>query len=285
MIAYEKAKAGVVEPVSVGVAKTAPGTINDLVAQYYQSLRFTQKRPATQRNYKSVIEPFRAEYGEGKVAALQPQIIEAILAKVAARSTSSAFNLPKRLHMLMTYAIKLGFRTDNPMLLVDKVEHERKGYETWEEEDIAKFRAHWKIGTTQRLTFELLLHTGLRVSDAVRLGPQHLKKGVHTIVVQKTRKEVGIPLHVDLVPVLDAITEKHLTYLATAYGGRSRSSQRLTISLSTRRRMRTCRRTDQRMGFARPSVFGWRKRVAMPFASWPSPDTRALPKCRHTSRA
>lgn len=227
-IAYHKALEGKPDKPSAGEVKTIKGSINDLIVQYYQSLRFIQKADATKRNYKSVIEPFRAEYGDGPVADMRPKDIEAILAKVAARSTSSAYNLRKRLHMLMGFAIKRGFRTDNPMHLVDRVEHETKGYEHWEEDDIAKFRAHWKIGTTQRLAFEILLHTGLRVSDAVRLGPQHLKKGVHTIVVQKTKKEVGIPLHVDLVPVLDAITDRQLTYLATKYGGRSRSSQGLT---------------------------------------------------------
>jgi integrase len=226
-IAYHKAMAGTPNRPSAGEAKTIKGSINDLIVQYYQSLKFIQKAEATKRNYKSVIEPFRAEHGDGPVADMRPKDIEAILAKVAARSTSSAYNLRKRLHMLMAFAIKRGFRTDNPMLLVDKVEHETKGYEHWEEDDIAKFRAHWKIGTTQRLAFEILLHTGLRVSDAVRLGPQHLKKGVHTIVVQKTKKEVGIPLHVDLVPVLDAITDRHLTYLATRQG-RSRSSKAFT---------------------------------------------------------
>lgn len=226
-IAYHKAKEGNPEMPTVGASRTVPGTVNDLIVQYYQSLSFTQTAEATKRNYRSVLEPFRKEYGDGQVAALKPHVIEAILAKVAARSTSSAYNLRKRLSKLMTFAMKRGFRTDNPMLLVDKVQHERKGFETWEEDDIAKFRAYWKIGTTQRLAFEILLHTGLRVSDAVRLGPQHLKKGVHTIVVQKTKKEVSIPLHVDLVPALNAITNRHLTYLATRQG-KSRSAKAFT---------------------------------------------------------
>lgn len=227
-IAYHKAMDGKPVKPSAGEAKTIKGSFNDLITQYYQSLRFTQKADATKRNYKSVIEPFRAEYGDGPVADVRPKDIEAILVKAAARSKPAAYNLRKRLHMLMAFAIKREFRPDNPVLLVDKVEYEAKGYEHWEEDDIAKFRARWKIGTTQRLAFELLLHTGLRVSDAVRLGPQHLKNGVHTIVVQKTKKEVSIPLHVDLVPVLAAISDKHLTYLATKYGGRSRSSKAFT---------------------------------------------------------
>jgi integrase len=226
-IAYHKAMAGVVEKPSVGADRTIPGSINALIVQYYQSLSFSQKADATKRNYKSVLEPFRREYGDGQVAALKPHIIEAILIKIKERSAPAAYNLRKRLCLIMAFAVKRGFRTDNPMLLVDRVDYEPKGYETWAEEDIAKYRAHWSLGTTQRLAFEILLNTGLRRSDAVRLGPRHLKDGYFCIVAQKTKKEVNIPMHPDLRPVLDGIKDKHLTYLATVYG-RSRSPEGFT---------------------------------------------------------
>jgi integrase len=227
-IAYHKALAGVAEPTEgAGAAKTIKGSINDLIARYYQSAGFTSKAAATQRNYKSVLEPFRAEHGDKGVATIKTAHIDAILGDVAKRSTSAAHNLRKRLLLIFRLAVKWEFRTDNPLLLADRVKHDTKGYETWEEEDIAKFREHWKIGTTQRLAFEILLNTGLRVSDAVRLGPQHLKGGFHTIVTQKTKKQVNIPMHPDLRPVLAAIEDKHLTYLATRQG-KSRSSKAFT---------------------------------------------------------
>ena len=43
----------------------------------------------------------------------------------------------------------------------------------------------------------------------------------------ETKRQVSIPLHPDLRPVLDAITDKHLTYLATRQG-QSRSSKAFT---------------------------------------------------------
>lgn len=210
-----------------GADKTVKGSVSDLIVRYYASAGFTSKAAATQRNYKSVLEPFRKEHGDGPVKELQTVHIDAILGDVAKRSTSAAHNLRKRLLLIFRLAVKWGFRTDNPMILADRVKHNTTGYQTWEEEDIAKFRAHWKIGTTQRLAFEILLNTGLRVSDAVRLGPQHLKGGYHTIVTQKTKKQVNIPMHPDLRPVLDGIEDKQLTYLATRQG-RSRSSKAFT---------------------------------------------------------
>ena len=44
-------------------------------------------------------------------------------------------------------------------------------------EDVEKFRAHWPIGTAQRLALELMLHTGAAIGDAVRLGPGNIKDG------------------------------------------------------------------------------------------------------------
>lgn len=210
-----------------GATKTIKGSISDLIVRYYASAGFQSLAAATQRNYKSVLEPFRIEYGDGPVAGLKTKHIDAILGKVAARSTSAAHNLRKRLLMLFKLAVKWEFRNDNPMLLADRVQHKAKGYETWSEDDITKFREHWSLATTQRLAFEILLNTGLRVSDAVRLGPQHLKGGYHTITTQKTKKEVSIPMHPDLRPALDAIENRHLTYLATQQG-RSRSSKAFT---------------------------------------------------------
>jgi integrase len=226
--AYNAALAGTPPPTEgAGAAKTIKGSVSDLIVRFYQSAGFTTTAPATQRNYKSVLEPFRKEHGDLPVALVETIHVDAILGTLAARSTSAAKNLRKRLLLVFRLAMKWGFRTDNPVTLADRVKHNTKGYETWEEDDIDKFRAHWKIGTTQRLAFEILLNTGLRVSDAVRLGPQHLRDGFHTILTQKTKQQVSIPLHPDLRPVLDAITDKHLTYLATRQG-KSRSSKAFT---------------------------------------------------------
>ena len=46
-----------------------------------------------------------------------------------------------------------------------------EGYPAWTREDVEKFRTRWPIGTVQRALFELLHWTGVRISDAVRIGP------------------------------------------------------------------------------------------------------------------
>ena len=126
----------------------------------------------------------------------------------------------------MQLAVKWGYRTDNPMLTADRVKHKAKGYRTLTEEEIDKFRAYWSYDTQQRQAFEILLYTGLRRSDAVRLGRQHIQAGY---IVIKTRKsgetvEVRIPIHPDFDAVLKSIDHDHLNFIVTR-GGAARSDK------------------------------------------------------------
>lgn len=225
--AYHKALAGnPVEP-TAGVEKTIKGSINDLITRYYQSAEFIKKRPATQRNYKSVLEPFRAEHGDKPVSMIEPKHLSAIVSAVSLRSTSAAYNLRKRLVMIFKLAVQLDFIKRSPMPDVKRVDHQTKGYETWSEEDITKFRAHWKQGTPQRIAMEILLYTGLRRADAVRLGPQHIRGDYIEITAQKTDADLSIPIHADFRAVLDTIPHRHMVFMATAYGA-ARSEKAFT---------------------------------------------------------
>src|SRR6516165_9858901 len=53
------------------------------------------------------------------------------------------------------------------------------GYPTWSEAEIARFEAKHPIGSKARLAFALLLYTGQRRGDIVRLGRQHMHPDPH----------------------------------------------------------------------------------------------------------
>lgn len=227
--AYHAAMAGEDVAKAPAVVIVKKGTIDALITEYYASPAFTSKATATQRNYKSSLEPFRIEYGNLPVAGVKAKHFDAILGKIAARSTAQAHNLRKRLVKLMALAVKWEYRGDNPMLTVERVQHKTKGYENWTEGDIAKFRAHWDEGTPQRIAFEILLYTGLRRSDAVRLGRQHIQ---NDHIVMKTKKsgetvELNIPVHQDFNRTLKTIEHSHLNLIVTAHGA-ARSEKAFT---------------------------------------------------------
>ena len=52
-----------------------------------------------------------------------------------------------------------------------------EGYHRWTESEIEQFEAQHMIGSRARLAFALLLYTGQRRSDVVRMGRQHIRDG------------------------------------------------------------------------------------------------------------
>jgi integrase len=222
-IDYHKAEKGEeVTNEGAGATKTVAGTLDALVAKYYQSADFKNSAAATQRNYKSVLEPFRKEHGSKTAANLKREHINAILDKRAQTSTAQAKNLGKRLSTLMKFGVDFGLIGANPMVGVKKVKHVEQHYEMWEDEDIAMFREFWKAGTIQRQALEILIYTGLRRSDAVKLGPKHVKDGIITIIARKTGVELIFPVHPELLPFLktrdNGSVANIASYLSTAYG-------------------------------------------------------------------
>jgi len=72
------------------------------------------------------------------------------------------------------------------------------GFPAWTQDDIAAYEARWPIGTRERVWLDVLIYTGLRRGDAVRLGRQHVRNGVATLKTEKTGTVVTLPI----IPVL-----------------------------------------------------------------------------------
>ncbi|WP_367120398.1 tyrosine-type recombinase/integrase [Roseinatronobacter sp.] len=92
------------------------------------------------------------------------------------------------------------------------------GYHTWTEDEIAAFEAHHPIKSKARLSMTLMLCTGQRRSDAVRMGWQHVKGKLISVRQQKTHASLQIPIHPDLEAVLTHPPQTHLTCVLTEYG-------------------------------------------------------------------
>jgi integrase len=70
------------------------------------------------------------------------------------------------------------------------------------------------IGTRQRVWLDVLLYTGLRRGDAVRLGRQHIREGVATLKTEKTDTIVALPILPALAETLAAGPCGDLTFIA-----------------------------------------------------------------------
>lgn len=212
--AYEAALAEM-RPAATSV-KEGPRSMGAAIAEYYLSVEFKAKRATTQKGYRNVLEKFRREYGCDKVLDFEPTHLEAIFHQMA-DTPAQASNLRKRLKSVFKVAKRLGWIASNPIEKTEKVEYKTKGFTPWSEDDIAAYRKHWATGTRERLALEILLCTGLRRSDAVSFGPQHVSGGYASVVQTKTATRLKIRVHTDLAREL-ALCGKALPYLRTQYG-------------------------------------------------------------------
>jgi integrase len=93
-----------------------------------------------------------------------------------------------------------------------------EGFYTWTEDELDRFEAYWPLGTRERLAFDLLLYTGLRRGDAVRVGRQHVRNNVITIRTEKTGEDVFIEILPPLAESIAATKTGDLAFLVSETG-------------------------------------------------------------------
>src|SRR5215831_16978891 len=84
MAAYQAALAGEALRVEVGASRTKPGTVNAVVISYFNSAAFQSLAPETRRTRRNILERFRAEHGDKRIALLQRTHIDRMMAARAA---------------------------------------------------------------------------------------------------------------------------------------------------------------------------------------------------------
>ena len=214
MEAYQAAHG--TERAEINAGKTAPGTINALVVVYYQSAAWTNLSPDTHKLRKRIIERFRAEHGDKRVALLQRDHIERMLAAIDKPSVKRHWLAAIR--GLMRAAVPI-MRKDDPTASIASIKLPKsKGHHTWTDDEIDQYRAHWPLGTQQRLVFEFALEIASRRGEVVRIGPQHVRNGHIRIERTHGSADVDIPMSAELAAAIEAMPLRHLTYIHTATG-------------------------------------------------------------------
>lgn len=214
----EKATAGTVaDPVIRTSLRTKPGTISALIAVYYGMPEFTGLAVSSKKTYRNMLERFRETYGDKQVATLTRAHIKAIIGSMS-ETPAAANNLLDRLRILMKIAIEDEWRSDDPTYRVRGFKMSGDGFHTWSEEDIEKFCATYPIGTSARLAMGLMLYTGQRRSEMVKMGWQHIVGERMRVSQMKTDVLLSIPIHQDLRIILDSATRTNLPILLTQFG-------------------------------------------------------------------
>jgi site-specific recombinase XerD len=187
------------------------------LVSYYQASSFKDGLAKSSQNMRrNILERFREEHGDKRIALIHKKAVQAILNK---KSPAAASNWRKALRGFFEHCLALEMLTVDPLAGVKLVTIKSDGHHPWEPEECRLFEAGHKLGTRARLAFELLLQVGQSRCDVVRMGRQHVRKGKLALKRQKT----GVAFEVDVMqPLQDAIDamgpSDNLTFLITAHG-------------------------------------------------------------------
>jgi integrase len=160
-----------------------------------------------------LIESLLPENGEKPFGVLTRKVIKE---EMKARTPSQAGNLLSALRGMIRWMIDdnhldedhdptTGLKSGKA-----KASRETGGFLPWTEDDMGLYRAKWPVGTEARLMFDILHYTFLRLGDAHRFGPPHLRQIVRKMAVQiATEKSRGnttviVPVHPEFAESLRA---------------------------------------------------------------------------------
>jgi integrase len=214
-----------------GPGKAARGTLGWLFDLYRQTTAWTDLAKSTRYKRENIMMRVLATAEREPISAINEAAIIAGRERRAA-TPASAQAFIDTLHGLFKWAVSVKLASSDPTLNVKvKTKSKRKGgYPPWTDEDMAKFEARWPRGTRERVIFDVLAYTGLRIGDVATLGRQHLKE--RTIVIagqpvrrtvisidsEKTGMRVELPLLSQLRETLDAGPTGDLAFVVTRRG-------------------------------------------------------------------
>jgi integrase len=230
---------------NIGADRVVAGTVEALVKAYLDvtpqsTSPLKAKRPETQRTRRNILENFAAKHGDkplyctdrsGKRTMLLDRGHLQVIVNEKAAVPGAQRNLLATLRAMFRWAYKESRVPDDPTLGVTREKIKSTGHKTWSEERIARFEAKYRIGGKERLAFALLLYTGQRRSDVVRLGPMHIHRTPNdelfkeVFILDQIKTEgneeahVEIPVHPKLRGIIDATPMVGVkTFLVTQFG-------------------------------------------------------------------
>jgi hypothetical protein len=187
--------------IEIGAGKTIAGTVNAAMIGYFQSPAFgVGVAESTKKAWRAILETFRAEHGDKRVAMMHTTALQIITNK---KKPVAQRNFKKAMRGFISYCIGQKLISSNPFADVELEKIKKTGgHHTWTEDEIAQYAARHPAGTKARLALALLLQTGHARADVARMGRQHVKHGKLSMRRKKTDVAFDIPVLPDLAAEL-----------------------------------------------------------------------------------
>lgn len=217
---YERASVGSIAIKRKPATDKPKASLAWLIERYRETGDWSDKSAATRRQRENIFRRITDANPDLAYEDVDRALI--VQTRDAKKDTpSEANNFLDALRGLFKWAVDAGFVENNPVAGIKNLKRPKtEGFRMWTEDEIAIFQKHWKIGTRERLCFELFINTGLRRGDVARLGKQHIRNGRLRIITEKTKTQVSIPVPQVLIDVIAKSPTGDLALIASKKTGK-----------------------------------------------------------------
>jgi integrase len=206
-VAIERPKLTIFPPRSVGRA----------ILDYYTSTCYQNLGESRKRSRRLILNKIADVSGQEPVKAITKAVVQKGMDR-RATTRAAANEFLKSIRAVLDYLVSVDELKENPAKLVRYNSIQTEGFHIWTIEEVAQFVEYHGAGSSAVLALALLLFTGQRRGDVIRMGPQHVKNGSMVLRQRKTSKDLDIPILPPLQDVINASKIGHLTYITTAFG-------------------------------------------------------------------
>ena len=233
---YQRAKDGVATAAKTSrIVRAEQGSLRGLIEGYYQSANYKSLGLGTQRTRRGILDHIclstidtpagpRAR-GTLPFAQMLPRHVRAIRDEKLDLPEAANGRI-KALGQVFRWATENDLVEADPTTAVGYLRNGSEGFHTWTVEEVRQYEAAHPIGTKARLALALLLFTGVRRSDVVKLG-RHMErdgvlqftetKGANSRALGRKKtaeaKKRTLPMLPELRAVIDATPSGQLVYL------------------------------------------------------------------------
>lgn len=178
------------------------GTLAWLWDRYTDSLAFSQLRAATRTKKTNSMKRILARTPDARLLEITSAVIkEGIDARKDKPNVARDFL--ETLRSVFQWGLQAELVSADPTQGIETPrDTASKGFHVWTEKECQRFEARWPRGTWERRVFDVLLYTGLRRGDAVRVTQEHIKDGLIVMPTEKTGEVACIPI---LPPLAEAL--------------------------------------------------------------------------------
>jgi integrase len=211
------------------------GSIGWVIEKFIASdVGLKKLKPGTQRNYRRWLDKIKAEVGRFQIKDLSPVAVRAMRDSIRVKSAPTTADMCVMVvSVLWQFAIEfcqlpLGH---NPAHGVARVHTDRKSHKPWPDHVVDK--ALTASDAILCLAVSLLLYTGQREGDVIRMKWADIRDDEIFVVQEKTNTKVWIPLHRDLRTLLEQTLRNGNFILNSSLGKPFSSSQSLYEKIKT----------------------------------------------------